>query len=157
MGSARSSVRDEGLEGSIVRPHPGQELAVCQGRRAPAAHRQPRLKSCGLEAIVSSRAKLSSAAAQYIVGQAGTAETAQGRRWEPGKASSQSGWSGQGCSHSIQSVEEAAAAAPHRAWPWPLTPAQPHPVRPLPERPEATVHAPSLFSKFARKSCCRKT
>ena len=73
------------------------------------------------------------------------------------QASSQSGWSGQGCSHSIQSVEEAAAAAPHRAWPWPLTPAQPHPVRPLPERPEATVHAPSLFSKFARKSCCRKT
>ena len=29
MGSARSSVSDEGLEDDMVRPHPEQELAVC--------------------------------------------------------------------------------------------------------------------------------
>ena len=151
MGSARSSVRDEGLEGSIVRPHPGQELAVCQGRRAPAAHRQPRLKSCGLEAIVSWRTSCSSAAAQYIVGQAGTAGNRVGPSMGTWQASSQSGSSGQGCSHSIHSVAEAAGAAPHRAWPWPLTPAPPHPVRPQPNWPEATVHPPSLFNNFARQ------
>ena len=54
----------------------------------------------------------------------------------------------QGCSRSIQSVEEVAAATPYRAWPWPLIAAQPHPVRPQPDRPEATVHAPTLFNKL---------
>ena len=46
-----------------------------------------------------------------------------------------------------QSVDEAASAAPHRAWPWPLMPARPHPVRPLPSRPEATVNAPQKKQK----------
>ena len=55
-----------------------------------------------------------------------------------------------------QSVDEAASAAPHRAWPWPLMPARPHPVRPLPSRPEATVNAPQ--KKEAKiEGCYRKT
>ena len=68
----------------------------------------------------------------------------------------QNGSSGPGCSHSIQSVAEAAGAAPHRAWPWPLTPAQPHPVRPQPNWPEATAHPPSLFDNFARRKLLQK-
>ena len=58
------------------------------------------------------------------------------------RASSASGWSWQAALVRIKSVEEAALATPHRTWPWPLMAARPHPIRPRPARPKATVHAP---------------
>ena len=73
MGCARSSVIDEGLEDNIVRPHPEQELAVCEGRHAPPAPRQPDLPEHVLEAstIVAGKAG-APPRPRTNVGQAGT-------------------------------------------------------------------------------------
>ena len=133
------------------------KLAVCQGRRAPAAHRQPRLKSCGLEAIVSWRTSCSSAAAQYIVGQAGTAETLQGRRWEPGRPPHRAAGSARlltfdsecgrrGWSHTIQSVAMASDCSPATSGSAAARSAGGHSPR-----------SNAVQQALIEKSCCTKT
>ena len=100
------------------------------------------IKSCGLEARVSYGQTCSSAAAQYIVGQAGERHKPR-RAFIVGLAGLlSSGCSWQAALVRIKRVEEAALATPHRTWPWPLMAARPHPIRPRPARPKATVHAP---------------
>ena len=56
-----------------------------------------------------------------------------------------------------QSVDEAASAAPHRAWPWPLMPARPHPVRPrcpLGQRQQSRSTKKAKIEGCYRKTAC---
>ena len=68
---------------------------------------------------------------------------------------------------SDQIVQEAAQATPHRAWPWALIPARPHPTRPLPDRPrrpqstcQRPVHRATLgkllTKKFGNRGCTKQ-
>ena len=69
----------------------------------------------------------------------------------------QSGTSWHKAARANQSVDEAASAAPHRAWPWPLMPARPHPVRPrcpLGQRQQSRSTKKAKIEGCYRKTAC---
>ena len=134
MGCARSSGIDEGLQDNVAALLVQSLLHawnIAPGASCRELPLDQELRARG-QRVVTGKAGAPPRPRTYV-GQAGTAATPQSPQREPWPPQSGRFW--QGSSRPNQNVEEAAQATPHRAWPWPLIPARPHPIRPLPERP----------------------
>ena len=131
---------------------PNKKAQFSRSRSEGHLQHEPHLHESGLEASVSSRAKLKLCRGKVHVGQAGSAGTAQSHQCEPGRPPTESGrlakgrtsrWECRGSAEARPHTEHGSRLLnDHTNW---LRPAQPEPKT-----------APTSTTTFLLKSCSRE-